>query len=196
MPDELDSDVSRLLETLGPLPKTITRPRLLMICGLPGTGKSHLAALLSERLPYLVLESDQMRKALLPQPSYLPAENSRLFRALHRLTEFLLEKGISIIFDATNLSERNREHLYQISDWLNARLILVRVEAPPALVKERLAGRLKEPAKNSDADWSVYQKMKTTVQKISRPHIVVNTSGDIEPAIEKIIREAEGNLST
>jgi hypothetical protein len=36
------------------------------------------------------------------------------------------------------------------------------------LVKHYLASRLKEPDKSSDADWSVYKKMKPTVQKIIR----------------------------
>ncbi len=188
--NELDTDVERLLKTLGPLPEAAYKPRLMVIIGLPGTGKSHLAAQLSERLPYLVLESDVLRKALFSKPGYLLAENARLFRTLHQLVTVLLEKGVSLILDATNLSERNREYLYQIADTLKSKLILVRVEAPPDLVKERLTSRFNEPESSSDADWSVYQKMKPTVQKISRRHFVVDTSQDIGPALERIVLEA------
>ena len=162
----------------------------MVISGLPGTGKSHLAARLAERLPYLVLESDVLRKTLFPEPGYLPAENTRLFRTLHQLITVLLEKGVSLILDATNLSERNREYLYHIADTLESKLILVKVEAPPDLVKERLINRLNEPESSSDANWSVYQKMKPTVQKISRKHFVVDTSQDIGPALERIVLEA------
>lgn len=187
---ELATDVERLLKTLGPLPEATPKPRLIVVSGLPGTGKTHLAARLSERLPYLVLESDRLRKALFPRPTYLPAENTRLFRTLHQLITVLLAKGVSLILDATNLSERNREYLYQITDQTESKLILVRVEAPPDLVRKRLTSRLKEPEVNSDADWSVYQKMRPTVQKINRQHFVVDTSRDIGPALEKIVREA------
>ena len=188
--NELDSDVERLLKILGPLPEAAYKPRLMVISGLPGTGKSHLAARLAERLPYLVLESDVLRKTLFPEPGYLPAENTRLFRTLHQLITVLLEKGVSLILDATNLSERNREYLYHIADTIESKLILVKVEAPPDLVKERLINRLNEPESSSDADWSVYQKMKPTVQKISRKHFVVDTSQDIGPALERIVLEA------
>jgi predicted kinase len=68
---------------------------------------------------------------------------------------------------------------------------MVRVEAPPELVQKRLQARTekKNMEDSSDADWTVYQKMKTTVQKISRNHFTVDTSKDVTPVIDKIIRE-------
>jgi predicted kinase len=190
--DELGSDIARLLETLGTLPRPAPRPGFIVISGLPGTGKSRLAGLLRERLNYLVLESDCMRKVLFPRPSYKPEESARLFRALHSTIELLLKRGVSVILDATNLSEHNREYLYRIADRTRARLVMVQVEAPPELVKQRLSLRQQEPQNSSDADWTIYQKMKPEAEKIGRHHIVVDTSQDVSPAIEKIVLEAEG----
>ena len=68
-------------------------------------------------------------------------------------------KGVSLILDATNLSERYREHLYSITDRLDIKLVLVHVEAPPLVVYERLQSRLRNSEGKSDADWRVYQKM-------------------------------------
>ena len=48
--NELDNDVEKLLKILGPLPEAAYKPRLMVISGLPGTGKSHLAARLAERM--------------------------------------------------------------------------------------------------------------------------------------------------
>ncbi|RJQ38685.1 MAG: ATP-binding protein [Dehalococcoidia bacterium] len=190
--NETDSDVARLEETLGTLPQPVARPGFIVISGLPGTGKSHLASLLAKRLHYLVLESDRLRKVLFPRPSYQPGESARLFAAIHRLIETLLKKGISVILDATNLSERNREYLYSIADRAGAKLVIAAVEAPPETVKIRLTTRRKAPD-GSEADWSVYQKMKAEVEKIGRHHLVVDTSQDTGPAIEKIARAAEGD---
>ena len=102
----------------------------------------------------------------------------------------MLKKGISVILDATNLSERYREYLYSITERLDVKLILVRVEAPPEVVQERLKNRLGNPKAKSDADWSVYQKMKPRVQRIRRKHYVADTSQDITPVLDKIVREA------
>jgi hypothetical protein len=189
--EQVITDAKRLAESLGQFPEPVVKPALIVVSGLPGTGKSRFSKKLSERLPLLILESDALRKTLLPSPTYTPEESSRLFRAIRYLIEELLQKGISLILDATNLSEQYREHLYNIADHLNAKMVLVRVEAPPELVYKRLKVRseVKRPENKSDADWTVYQRMKPTVQRIGRNHFTVDTSKDITPILNKIVRE-------
>lgn len=188
---KLVADVQRLTESLGELPEAVAKPSFIVVSGLPGTGKSYFCNQLAQRLPFVILESDTLRKVLFPSPSHSSLESSHLFRAIHLLIEQLLKRGIPLILDATNLSERYREHLYRIADRLGIRLILVRVEAPPGVVQERLKARQdgSNPEDNSDADWTVYQKMKSSVQKIQRNHYAVNTSQDIAPVVDKIVRE-------
>jgi predicted kinase len=187
------SDVERLTESLGELPEPVVEPAFIAVSGLPGTGKSYFCHKLVERLSFIVLESDALRKELFPQPCYSPEESARLFRALHLLIERLLKKGISLILDATNLSERYRERLYNIADRLGVKLILVRVEAPPEVVYGRLKARQQEasPQNKSDADWGVYQRMKDTVEEMHRNHYAVGTSRDITPVLDKVVRAAE-----
>jgi len=187
---QLVSDVQRLAESLGELPEPVVKPTFIAVSGLPGTGKSYFCSKLAERLPFVILESDALRKALFPSPNYSKQESSRLFQACHHLIKKLLKRGVPVILDATNLSEGYRERLYNIADRLDAKLILVRVEAPPQVVRERLKTRLENPEGKSDADWEVYTRMKPRVQKIRRNHYAVDTSKDITPALDKIVREA------
>jgi predicted kinase len=188
---QLVFDLQRLTDGLGELPEPVVKPAFVAVSGLPGTGKSYFCARLAERLPFLILESDALRKMLFSPPSYSPEESARLFKALHRLIEKLLKKGIPLILDATNLSERDREGLYSIAGRLDARLILVRVEAPPPLVYKRLEARKNggNAGNHSDADWEVYRKMKPQREKISRKHYVADSSRDISPVLDKIVRE-------
>ncbi len=144
----------------------------------------------------MILESDALRKTLFPAPGYSREESARLFRAIHRLIEQLLKRGVSLILDATNLSEHYREYLYNISDRVSARLILVSVEAPPEVVRERLKTRSEKPASRSDADWEVYLKLKLTVERIRRWHYVVDTSRDISPVLDKIVRQVKHGKET
>ncbi len=189
---QLLSDVRQLTERLGQLPEPVAKPAFIVVSGLPGTGKTSFCDKLAKRLPFVILESDALRKVLFSSLSYSQQESSRLFRAYHRLIEGLLKKGIPLILDATNLAERNREHLYSIADHLDVKLVLVLVEAPPHIVRARLETRQRGANQsNSDADWTIYQKMKPSVQKISRNHYVVNTSGDITPVLDKIVREVK-----
>lgn len=193
MGNTLVADDSRLLtKSLGILPDPELEPVFVIVSGLPGTGKSYFSRKLAERLPSLILESDALRKVLFLTPEYTAQESSRLFRAIYQLIEELLKKGMPIILDATNLSEQYRERLYSIAERLEVRLVLVSVNAPPELVRERLQSRTgeKDRQDSSDADWSVYQRMKDSVQKMKRRYYAVDTSRDIAPVIAKIVREA------
>ncbi len=183
------SDMERLSESLGQLTEPAAEPALIAVSGLPGTGKSYFCSRLAERLPFVILESDALRKALFSSPSYSAKESSQLFRVIHLLVEGLLEKGISLILDATNLLERNREYLYSIADRWDVKLVLVRVEAPPEVVHQRLENRLENTGSKSDADWAIYRRMKPSVQRIRRNHYAVDTSRDIAPILDKIVKE-------
>ncbi|MDH4291276.1 MAG: ATP-binding protein, partial [Dehalococcoidia bacterium] len=139
---------------------------------------------------FLILASDALRKVLFPAPQYNEQENKRLFSACHVLIEELLRKGIPVIFDATNLLEHHREYLYRAAERAGAKLILVWVEAPPGVVRQRLLAREKGtmPQYDSGAGWEVYNKMRPRREKISRNHLVVDTSQDITGAVDKIVR--------
>ncbi len=181
--------VRYLLRNLGELPEPIAEPALIIISGLPGTGKSYFSKQLAERVRFLVVESDALRKTLFSPPSYSFRESTQLFQTIHRLLWELLNKGIPLVLDATNLSERFREQLYSIADRLNVRVILVRIEAPPEVVYRRLESRARDAENRSDADWAVYRRMQPSVDKIRRNHYVVDTSRDITPVLDKIAGE-------
>jgi predicted kinase len=187
----ITADTRRLAESFSGVPQAEANPAIVVVSGLPGTGKSYFCKKLAERLPYLILESDALRKQLFPSPTYSAEESAYLFRTIHHLIQGLLKKGVPVILDATNLSERHREHLYSIAERSNARLVLVNVKAPPDLVKKRLKARMKavNSGDNSDADWAVYEKMRPAEEKISRRHFTADTSRDITPVIDKIVRE-------
>jgi predicted kinase len=183
-------DVSVLKQSLPPLPEPVANPALIFVSGLPGTGKSFFCRRLAERIDLVILESDSLRKRLFPAPSYSKEESIQLFRACHGLVEELLRKSISVALDATNLEEHNREQLYHIADQSGARLVIVRMEAPPEVVQQRMERRARkeDQADHSEAGWNVYSKMKPTVEKIGRNHFAVDSSKDITPFIDKIVR--------
>jgi len=186
---QLASDVRQLRESLQELPEPVVQPALILLSGLPGTGKSYLSRRLAEHVPLLILESDLLRKTLFSSPGYSAVESFRLFRAVYQLVEELLREGISLILDATNLAERFRERLYGVADRLGARMVLIKVEAPPELVKQRLEERAIDTENHSDADWAIYRMMSPAVERIRRNHYAVDTSRDISSVIDKVVKE-------
>ncbi|MBM3947392.1 MAG: ATP-binding protein [SAR202 cluster bacterium] len=186
----LDADVQLLIRRLSAPPEPAPRPVLVMLVGLPGTGKTTFAARLAERFPLAVVESDAMRKTLFPRPTYSPAESRRVFAAIHEVLGRLLAERVPALLDATNLVEANRRELYQIAEGAGARLFIVRLTAPDEVVRRRLAERLatRAVAENSDAGWAVYEKLRKRQSPLTRPHVELDTSRDIRPALERAAR--------
>lgn len=186
----LGEDVEKLRQSVGTLPGPRVAPPLIVISGLPGTGKSYFCHKLAEQTSFVVLATDNLRRVLFSSPRHDEAENKRLFAACHALIEDLLRRGIPLIFDATNLRERHREYLYRAAERAEASLILVWLEAPAEVVRQRLLARQEAgaPEYGSEAGWDVYRRMKPRGQRISRNHFVVDTSQDITDGINKIVR--------
>lgn len=186
------ADVERLLSAIGPRPPARARPALVLVSGLPGTGKSRLCRELETRTGAVVLESDAARKLLFPEPDHSYAESRRLFRAIHATIERLLADELPTILDATNLAEWQREPLYAIAARRGARVIIVKVEAPPSLVHRRLARRARRTdAGASDAGLEIYERMRGQEERIRRLHFVVDTSEDTTSALKAIAKEME-----
>ena len=164
-------------------------PRLLMLAGLPGSGKSTFAREIASRQPFLVLESDRLRKTLVPQPQYTADEHSRVFRACHRLIDEFLGQGYPVILDATNLGQRNRRPVMDIARKHNVPLAIVVVTAPPELARRRLAEREAgmDPGTWSDAGVAVYSRMEPAWQPVRQHHFEVDTSRDVTPVLEKVL---------
>jgi DegV family protein with EDD domain len=190
----LQRDVSALEAALGSLPHAVDSPPLLVLSGLPASGKSHLAREIARRHPFAVLESDALRKALVKRPRYSHHENARLFAACHALLEDLLSKGIPCLFDATNLKEVHRRPLYEIAGRTGARLLIVEVRAGEDVIGRRLDARLRteNSEDRSEATRDVYESMRREAEPIERHHLVVDASAEIGPAIEEVLRHLHG----
>ncbi|MDE2860515.1 MAG: ATP-binding protein [Chloroflexota bacterium] len=187
-------DAALLRRALASLPEPQARVALVMVSGLPGSGKSFFSRRLAGRAPLAVVESDAMRTALFPSPTHSGAESARLFRACHALIGDLLRDGISVLFDATNLIENFRERLYSIAERTGAKLVLVRVEAPEDVIAHRLAQREAGNGDSEDvstAGLDVYKRMAKLTEPIRRNHYAVDTSREIAPVIGKVCRELD-----
>lgn len=189
-PEDFSAAVATVYRALPRTDQTTATPVLLLITGLPGTGKSFLARKIAERLPCTIVESDLIRKTLFPQPTYRGAESALVHRVAHVLIEQMLTAGYRVIYDATNLIEWHREKVYHLADRACARLVIICTIAPESVIRERLTQRFiaRDPRDLSDANWDVFQALQSDQEPVRRPHLVVDTSGDIDAAVAKVLR--------
>ena len=83
-------------------------PRFIMLVGLPGSGKSTYAHKVLEVLKRSVwLSSDQIREEIYGDAN-CQKDPSKVFELMHERTVDLLDKGFDVIYDATNITRKNR----------------------------------------------------------------------------------------
>ena len=169
----------------------VVHPVLVVLCGLPGSGKSYLARQLQPRLLATVVETDCIRRVLFPCPRYTGSESAWVYAVCHALLSQLLGQRRSVIFDATNLLERSRRSLYDIAEQARATLVIVHTVAPDDVIRQRLQTRQqqRDPDNNSEANLVVYEKLRLTEQPIRRRHLLIDTTQECEQSIHCIMCE-------
>lgn len=160
-------------------------PTLILLVGLPGSGKTTFAHALAGRLHLRHIESDAVRLGMTAAPTYSPFENSAVFALVDGAAREALLDGCHALVDATNLTNRDRRRFFRIAQQLQVRLIAVRLTAPAGVIRGRLAG---PRAGFSEAGVDVFERMKTRLQALPVPTVVVDSQFSLSPAIDLVLR--------
>lgn len=191
---DVSAAIAAARSTLTIPPPAAGQPVLVMLCGLPGTGKSTLARELAQRLPAVRIESDRIRRKLFASPVYTAEESQRVHIVCHILIGWYLRHYYHVVYDATNLYEYHRHMVYRLAERSGARLVVAEVTASDQVIRARLAHRrqddpaIRDPQDYSEADWEVYLHMRRRAEPIQHEHVTLDTSdGDLERAVEQVL---------
>lgn len=151
-------------------------PRLLAVCGLPGSGKSTVSRILATRLGAVWLRTDVIRKELFPAPTYSAAESARVYDRFFAQARRALQGGDSVVLDATFSQAAGREQARAVAEEWGCPFCLVHVVAPEHLIRRRLEERRNDP---SDADFGVYRALSKTFAPFAPPVYVLQNQGTV-----------------
>ena len=147
------------------------RVRLVVVGGLPGTGKTTVAAALADELGWPVLRSDEARKQMagldplehgyrgFQEGLYTPDVTEAVYDTLIGQARQLLERGESVILDASFSKARWRAKATAVADETSSELTELRCLLPADVAAGRLARRMASGADASDATPAVATRL-------------------------------------
>ncbi len=192
---------ARLLHALALSHLRQAQVTVMLVGGLPGSGKSTIAAGLGAARGWTVLRSDEIRREMsritverVPghlKGDYSPAATGVVYNQLIRQAELLLESGESVILDASWVDAAWRDAARVVADHTGSNLVELRCDAKPEEADRRIVRRLSENTDASDATPEVRAAMSRSMDPWV-PSAVIDTSGT-EP--EEAIALAMGVLS-
>lgn len=156
-------EATALFELAGSYASSPTRPTLLLVGGLMGTGKSTLALALQHELGWALFSSDTVRKHLAqldpaqPQADafgqglYSSAKTAQTYQTLRGEASAALADGRSVLLDASFIRRVDRQTVADEAAKVGATVLFVECVCPREATLQRLTRRWKAHVAGSQA---------------------------------------------
>jgi hypothetical protein len=145
---------------------------LLIVCGLPGAGKTVVAKKIAKKIGAVLLRTDVIRKKIIKKPTYSKEEKLRVYDNMFSVARKLLQNREAVILDATFAEKSNRQQAKKIAKETGLEFEIIEVKcSSEKIIKERLQKRFKD---ESDAKYEHYLKYKKIFEPITEKHIIID----------------------
>jgi len=178
-------------------------PRLILMHGVSGSGKTWLSQQLLARLPAVRVRSDIERKrglgmreaersgAGIGADIYAPEVRRGIYARLAGLAGLLLRAGHNVIVDASFLDRRDRETFCDLAPRFGAGVAIVDLRAEPGTLRQRLRERAIRADDASEADAAVLNYQLEHADPLLgdelRRTVTVDTSQEVD--LDRLVRE-------
>ncbi|MFD1514587.1 AAA family ATPase [Halomarina rubra] len=162
-----------------------TGGHVVVVCGLPGAGKTTVAERITDRLDATRLRTDVIRKELFPDPDYTDAESEAVYDELFARCRSLVADDDPAVLDATFREAAKRSRARGVSEAVDVPFSLVEVTCEDPVVRERIRARTDDA---SDADVEVYDMYRDLFEPIETDHLVVDNSGSLAETRRQVDR--------
>jgi aminoglycoside phosphotransferase family enzyme/predicted kinase len=185
-----------------------SRPALIVIFGLIGTGKSTLAHALSEELSCKVVSSDKVRKEIMGlRPTerryeefdkgiYAPNITDITYREVLNRGRREIESGKTVILDASFSRMKFRKLVLHEAEALGITIYFIQTKADERTIRKRLIEREEKSQVISDGRLEIFERFKEGFEEPDEvpkgKHLVISTNKTLE---ETLIQTLKGIIS-
>jgi aminoglycoside phosphotransferase family enzyme/predicted kinase len=158
-------------------------PKLVITHGLSGCGKTWISDKILEKLDFIRIRSDVLRKHLhgisidsrsgsgLDSGIYSESSTEAVYKALATVAKVTLEAGYSVLVDATFLKKSDRQIFKNIAETHSLSFSILNIYAPDSVLRSRIIERNKSGNDASEADLFVLDKQSSLVERLSTDEI-------------------------
>ena len=154
---------------------------VIVVFGLPGSGKSYFAARLAIEIKADYVNSDRLRKEMFPVRTYSEQEKAAVYNVMLAKMRRAVKQNKNVVLDATFHNNETREPFTQAGKKKD-RICFIEITAGEDLISRRLQ---KERA-YSEADFEVYKLIRRQWESLKEPHLLLeSTDENIESMLQK-----------
>jgi predicted kinase len=159
---------------------------IIIVFGLPGSGKSYFASHLANMIDAEYIMSDRVRKEMLSKRTYSDEEKLAVYDEMILKAIEANKLNKNVVLDATFYKKNIR------SNFINKipateRIRFIEVVADESLIRERL----QKVREDSEANFEVYKKIKEEWEPMEEPHLTLRSTND---NIEEMLRKTASYL--
>jgi predicted kinase len=164
---------------------------IVLMAGLPGSGKTTLARALAERTSGRVLSKDEIRHSLFSakEIEYSLRQDDFCLQIMLETTGYLLQRDRNriVFLDGRPFSRRYQiENVVSAAKELHHRWHILECVCAEAVARRRLEeGSSKHPAANRN--YQLYLEVRERFEAITLPKTVIDTDKPLEACVEKAL---------
>ena len=142
---------------------------LIVVFGLPGTGKSFFSQYLKDEINADHLSSDRVRDEMNKKGEYDEKSKNEVYKHLMGKAEVKLKEGTDIIVDGTFHKQERRDLATDVAGRTGHRIFFIQIKASAETVKKRL----KKSREDSEADFKIYKKLEKEFDPCLSQHLTL-----------------------
>ncbi len=156
---------------------------LLLITGLPGSGKTTIARAFAALTGARHFNSDALRRELGLMGHYHLEDKEKVYASLLQHARESLERGETVVVDSSFFKESIREPFRALAVECGVPLRWVEARASEDTLRERLS----HPRPDSEADFKVYEQIRDQFEPLPDDRLIIQTDTETPAsAAEKI----------
>ena len=152
---------------------------VIIIFGLPGSGKSYFASRFAKVINAAYINSDKVRKETFEKSVYSDLQKKAVYDKMLEQMKLSVKQNKNVVLDATFHKENTRKPFAEeMKD--KGGISFIEIQADENTIRERL----KRPRPYSDADFEVYKIISQQNEPLNEPHLILKSTDNINEMIQ------------